>query len=108
MKEILNEQEMQNRHSMAHILAKALQELYPSVKLTIGPAIDNGFYYDIDLEKSITPEDFKTIENKMNEIIKRDEPFTRKEVSKDEALKLFKNNEYKTELINKIISCIIN
>ena len=102
MKEILNEQEMQNRHSMAHILAKALQELYPSVKLTIGPAIDNGFYYDIDLEKSITPEDFKTIENKMNEIIKRDEPFTRKEVSKKEALELFKNNEYKTELINEL------
>jgi len=104
MKEILNEQEMQNRHSMAHILAKALQELYPSVKLTIGPAIDNGFYYDIDLEKSITPEDFKTIENKMNEIIKRDEPFTRKEVSKKEALELFKDNEYKTELINELPS----
>jgi len=102
MKEIQNEQEMQNRHSMAHILAKALQELYPQVKLTIGPAIDNGFYYDIDLDKSITPDDFKTIENKMNEIIKRDEAFTRKEVSKKEALELFKHNEYKTELINEL------
>ena len=64
MKQIQNEQEMMNRHSMAHVLAKALQELYPSVKLTIGPALDNGFYYDIDLDKSLTPEDFKTIENK--------------------------------------------
>lgn len=102
MKEIINEQEMQNRHSMAHVLAKALQELYPAIKLTIGPAIDNGFYYDVDLDKSITPDDFKAIENKMNEIIKRDEPFTRKEVSKEDALNLFKNNEYKTELINEL------
>lgn len=102
MKKIQNEQEMMHRHSMAHVLAKALQELYPNVKLTIGPAIDNGFYYDIDLDRSLTPDDFKTIENKMSEIIKRDEPFTRKEVSKNEALELFKNNEYKTEIINEL------
>ena len=102
MKEIKNEQEVINRHSMAHVLAKALQELFPAVKLTIGPAIDNGFYYDIDLDRSITPDDFKTIENKMNEIIKRDEPFVRKEVSKKEALEIFKNNEYKVELINEL------
>ena len=102
MKEIQNELEMRNRHSMAHILAKAITELYPSVKLTIGPAIDNGFYYDIDLEQSITPDDFKAIENKMNEIIKRDEVFTRKEVSKSEALEIFKANQYKVELINEL------
>ena len=102
MKQVVNEQEMMNRHSMAHVLAKALQELFPAVKLTIGPAIDNGFYYDIDLDKSLTPDDFKTIENKMNEIIKRDEPFTRKEVSKSEALEIFKNNEYKVEIINEL------
>ena len=102
MKQVINEQEMMNRHSMAHVLAKALQELYPQVKLTIGPAIDNGFYYDIDLDRSITPDDFKDIENKMNEIIKRDEPFTRKEVSKAEALELFKDNVYKTEIINEL------
>ena len=102
MKEIQNELEMRNRHSMAHILAKAITELYPSVKLTIGPAIDNGFYYDVDLEQSITPDDFKAIENKMNEIIKRDEVFTRKEVSKSEALEIFKANQYKVELINEL------
>ena len=102
MKELHNEQEMMNRHSMAHVLAKALQELFPAVKLTIGPAIDNGFYYDVDLDRSITPEDFKLIENKMNEIIKRDEPFVRKEVSKLEALDIFKDNEYKKELINEL------
>ena len=90
------------RHSMAHVLAKALTELYDGVKLTIGPAIDDGFYYDIDMEKSITNDDFKAIEDKMTEIIKRDEPFTRKEVSKSEALKLFKDNPYKCEIINEL------
>ena len=101
MQEKLAKQDMY-RHSMAHILAKAITELYPSVKLTIGPSIEDGFYYDIDLDKSITPEDFKVIEDKMAEIIKRDEDFTRKEVSKEEALALFKDNEYKTEIINEL------
>ncbi|MBO7219387.1 MAG: threonine--tRNA ligase [Clostridia bacterium] len=101
MQEKLAKQDMY-RHSMAHILAKAITELYPSVKLTIGPSIDDGFYYDIDLDKSITPEDFKIIEDKMAEIIKRDEDFTRKEVSKEEALAMFKDNEYKTEIINEL------
>lgn len=90
------------RHSMAHILAKAITQIWPDVKLTIGPAIDNGFYYDIDLEHKITPDDFEKIENKMNEIIKNNEDFKREEVSKSEALKLFKNNVYKTELINEL------
>ena len=101
MQEKLAKQDMY-RHSMAHILAKAITELYPSVKLTIGPSIEDGFYYDIDLDKSITPEDFKVIEDKMAEIIKRDEDFTRKEVSKEEALALFKDNDYKTEIINEL------
>ncbi len=90
------------RHSMAHVLAKAITQIWPDVKLTIGPAIDNGFYYDIDLEHKITPDDFEKIENKMNEIIKNNEDFKREEVSKSEALKLFKNNVYKTELINEL------
>ena len=90
------------RHSMAHILAKAITELYPSVKLTIGPAIEDGFYYDIDLDHSITPEEFEKIESKMSEIIKRDEAFTRKEVSKAEALEIFKDNKYKVEIINEL------
>ncbi len=91
------------RHSMAHVLAKAITQIWPDVKLTIGPAIDNGFYYDIDLEHKITPDDFEKIENKMNEIIKNNEDFKREEVSKSEALKLFKNNVYKTELINELL-----
>ncbi len=88
------------RHSMAHVLAKALKELYgEELKLTIGPAIDNGFYYDVDLDKSIVPEDFKAIEKKMDDILRRNEDFIRKEVSKEEALEIFKDNKYKVELI---------
>ena len=89
------------RHSLAHILAKALMQLYPETKLTIGPAIDDGFYYDIDLPHSITADEYDKIEKKMKEIINKGEPFTRKVVSRDEALKLFTGNEYKTEIINK-------
>ena len=91
------------RHSMAHILAKALKEIYgEKLKLTIGPAIDTGFYYDVDCDKAITPEDFDAIQNKMKEIIARQEDFVRKEVSKKEALALFANNEYKCEIINEL------
>jgi len=94
--------EMMLRHSMAHVLAKALTKIYPEVKLTIGPAIDNGFYYDVDVDKQIAVEDFEKIEKMMNEIICSNQDFTRKEVSKAEALELFKDNEYKTELINEL------
>ncbi len=90
------------RHSMAHVLAKAISQIWPEVKLTIGPAVDNGFYYDIDLNHAITPEDFAKIEDKMNEIIKNNEDFVRKEVSKAEALQMFAGNEYKLELINEL------
>ena len=91
------------RHSMAHILAKALKEIYgEKLKLTIGPAIDTGFYYDVDCEQAITPNDFEAIQNKMKEIIKRQEDFVRKEVSKKEALKLFAQNKYKCEIINEL------
>ena len=90
------------RHSLAHVLAKALVELYPNTKLTIGPAIDDGFYYDIDLDHSITPDEFKTIEKKMQEIINRGEEFRREVVSKEKALKLFADNQYKTEIINEL------
>ena len=95
-----NEQLQLYRHSMAHVLAKALTELYgDKLYLTIGPAIDNGFYYDVDLDRSIVPEDFKAIEKKMDEILRRNEDFVRKEVSRDEALEIFRNNPYKVELI---------
>lgn len=90
------------RHSLAHILAKALTSLYPNTKLTIGPAIDDGFYYDIDLDINLTPDHFPEIEKKMREIINKGEDFTRRVVSKEEALKLFKGNEYKTEIINEL------
>ena len=90
------------RHSLAHILAKALTSLYPNTKLTIGPNIDDGFYYDIDLDINLTPDHFPEIEKKMKEIINKGEDFTRKVVSKEEALKLFKGNEYKTEIINEL------
>lgn len=99
-----NEKEMMYRHSMSHILAKAIKELYgkENVKLAIGPAIDNGFYYDFDLDKSLSDSDFENIENKMKEIIERNEDFKRVEVSREEALKLFKNEPYKTELIQEL------
>lgn len=97
-----NEKLHMARHSLAHILAKALMELYPSTKLTIGPAIDDGFYYDVDLDEQLTPDHFDAIEKKMREILNKGESFERKEVSKDEALKLFKDNEYKTEIINEL------
>lgn len=91
-----------SRHSLAHVLAKALVRLYPSTKLTIGPAIDDGFYYDIDLDHSITPDEFKTIEKTMQEIINKGEEFKREVVSKEKALELFSGNEYKTEIINEL------
>ena len=96
-----NEQLMKSRHSMAHVLAKAILKWDPNAKLTIGPAIDNGFYYDFDM-KTISPSDFAEIEKTMQKIINSNEPFVRKEVSKKEALELFKNNEYKTEIINEL------
>lgn len=96
------EMQKMHRHSMAHVLAKALTELYKDVKLTIGPAIEDGFYYDIDLPVSITPEDYPAIEKKMDEIIRRDEAFARKEISKSEALKMFASNPYKCEIINEL------
>ena len=91
------------RHSMAHVLAKALNKKYgENLKLTIGPSIDTGFYYDIDLNQSITPQDFEDIEKIMADIIKSGEVFTRKEISKSQALDMFKDNEYKVEIINEL------
>lgn len=99
-KELEQKQEMY-RHSMSHILAKAVKELYPNVKVAIGPAIDNGFYYDFD-NLSITPDDFAKIEEKMKEILARNEDFTRTEVSRSQALEMFKDEPYKLELINDL------
>lgn len=90
------------RHSLAHVMAKAVCRLYDNVKLTIGPAISNGFYYDFDLDKQISEDDLSKIETEMKNIINKGENFTRKEISKQTALEMFKGNEYKTELINEL------
>ncbi|MDT0559480.1 threonine--tRNA ligase [Ichthyenterobacterium sp. W332] len=92
-------------HSSAHLLAQALEELYPSVKLSIGPAIENGFYYDVDFgEQSISEKDFKKIEDKILEIARGKHEFKMRSVSKDKALSLYnnQNNEYKVELIENL------
>lgn len=90
-------------HSSAHVLAQALEELYPGCKLTIGPAIDNGFYYDVDFgENVVSDKDFKSIENKMLEIARGKHNFNMRTVSKSDALSLYKDNIYKTELIENL------
>lgn len=87
-------------HSSSHIMAEALQELYPGVKFGIGPAIENGFYYDVDLgEKTISENDFAKIEKKALELARQKNSFERSEVSKADALSYFQGEEYKTELI---------
>jgi len=90
------------RHSSAHIMAEAVLALFPNVKPTIGPAVAEGFYYDFDSDKSFSPEDLQKIEAKMQEIIKKDEKFERKELSKEEALTMFKDNSYKVEMIQEL------
>ena len=92
-------------HSSAHILAQALEELYPGVKLTIGPAIDKGFYYDVDLgDRSLSENDFKKIEDKMLEIARGKHEFSMRSVSKADALEMYKkqDNPYKVELIENL------
>ena len=90
------------RHSASHIMAEAVQYLFPGVKFGIGPTIENGFYYDFELSRPLTPEDLPVIESKMREIISQDVPFITEEMSKDEAQKLFATQPYKLELINEI------
>lgn len=90
------------RHSTAHVMAEAVQSIFPDAKFGIGPAIENGFYYDFDLPRSLTPDDLPLIEAKMSEIIASDVPFVRQEVSKEEAQRLFAAQPYKLELIDEI------
>jgi len=90
------------RHSCAHLLAAAVMELWPKTKRTIGPAIENGFYYDFDFgDVKVSEEDFGKIEEKMHELVKSWKGFDRREVSADEAKKEYKGNEYKIELIDE-------
>ncbi|MBW2021508.1 MAG: threonine--tRNA ligase [Deltaproteobacteria bacterium] len=92
------------RHSTSHVMAMAVKELFPGVKVTIGPAIEDGFYYDFDYERPFREEDLPKIEEKMAEIIKADYPFQRKEVSKEEAVRFFEQQgeKYKLELLQDI------
>jgi threonyl-tRNA synthetase len=92
------------RHSTSHVMAMAVQELFPGTKVTIGPAIQDGFYYDFDFERPFKEDDLKKIEEKMNEIIKANLPFTRKEMPSQEAVDFFKakGEDYKVELIEDL------
>jgi len=90
------------RHSAAHVMAEAVQSIFPDAKFGIGPAIENGFYYDFDLPRPLTPDDLPLIEAKMNEIIAANELFVRQEVTREEARGLFASQPYKLELIDEI------
>jgi len=92
------------RHSTSHVMAMAVKELFPGVKVTIGPAIEDGFYYDFDYERPFREEDLPRIEEKMAEIIKADYPFERREVTKQEAIRIFEQagERYKLELLEDI------
>ena len=94
------------RHSCAHLMAMAVQELFPGTQVTIGPVVDNGFYYDFDCEKPFTPEDLQRIEDKMSELAKADLPVTRSLMSRDDAVQFFENlgEKYKVEIISSIPS----
>ncbi|MCI2429572.1 threonine--tRNA ligase [Candidatus Acetothermia bacterium] len=90
------------RHSYSHIMAQAVRRLFPGVRLAIGPAIEDGFYYDFDVEKPFTPEDLEKIEAEMKKIVKENYKFERLEVSKDEARHFVKDEPYKLELLDEI------
>lgn len=90
------------RHSASHVMAEAVQSIFPDVKLGIGPVIENGFYYDFDLPRALTPDDLPLIETKMSAIIAANMPFIKEEVDKDEARRVFAAQPYKLELIDEI------
>jgi len=92
------------RHSAAHVMAQAVQQFYPGAKLTIGPSIEEGFYYDFDYDGTFSPDDFPKIEQRMREIIEKDQPFVREEISKEDAVSFFieRGEPYKVELLEDI------
>jgi threonyl-tRNA synthetase len=92
------------RHSISHVMAEAVQSIFDGVKVTIGPSIEDGFYYDFDYDETFTPEDLEKIEKKMEEIIAADLPFIRSEVSREEARSLFekRGESYKVELLDDL------
>jgi threonyl-tRNA synthetase len=89
-------------HTTAHVFANALVETFPTAKIAIGPAIENGFHYDFELDKNIDAKDLEVLEKKMNEVLKRREKMIQKDVSINEALEMFKDNPYKIEMINDL------
>ena len=100
----VNSQLYRIRHSAAHIMAEAMLERFPDAQIAIGPPIEDGFYYDFGLPQQPTEEDLKWVENRMKEIIKGGYDFNVKDVTPEEALKFFKNQKYKTELINDLVN----
>jgi threonyl-tRNA synthetase len=96
------------RHSCAHVMAEAICSIWPDTKLVYGPTVEDGFYYDIDLDEPIRPTDFERIEEKMAEIVKADEPFVRKEMARDEALAKLAGDKYKTDNIRHADSDVIS
>ncbi|MEN4012924.1 MAG: threonine--tRNA ligase [Chloroflexota bacterium] len=90
------------RHSLSHVMAQAVLEMFPEAKYTIGPAVENGFYYDFDLPRTLTPEDLEKIEKRMRQIVAGRYDFVRKVISADEARQIFSNQPYKLELINDL------
>ena len=90
------------RHTAAHVLAYAVQDLFPEAKPTIGPAIENGFYYDFDRATPFTPEDLERLESRMDEIVAADYPMTGRVVTRDEAIERFAGNPYKVEIAREI------
>ncbi len=92
------------RHDAAHVMAEAVQELWPGTQVTIGPVIENGFYYDFAKDEPFTPDDLPKIEKKMKEIIQRNKPFTKEVWSRDKAKEVFasKGEKYKVELVDAI------
>lgn len=92
------------RHSISHIMAQAVQDIFPGVLVSIGPAIEDGFYYDFEYGNTFTPEELEKIEARMQEIVKEDHPFVREEVSREEAVAFFqgKGESYKVELLNDL------
>jgi len=101
----MKQDNLQNiRHSTAHLMAASILHLYPKTKIAIGPAIENGFYYDAEYDMPISEEDFPQIEKEMHEVLKTWKGFTMREVSEKEAKDIYKNNEYKRELIDEIVA----
>jgi threonyl-tRNA synthetase len=96
------------RHSCAHIMAEAICRLWPSTKLVYGPTVEDGFYYDIDLNEPIRPGDFERIEEKMSEIVKADKPFIRKEMTRAEALAKLASDKYKSDNVNRATGDILS